>query len=1443
MPNNIESQKPAVSETTGIANFRELVNYRNTTNKGYVRLISDDNGGFRVEKFNNKVDVPLCFRSNTSAEHNRSVRQKLAEALESDLHFLGSEEAEEIRNLILKPKGGAGARAEAGPGVDGTALSRRELMGILQAHDAHFNTREGRRRILDGLYRDAMSRVDSDEYRDFKTQEDFEKAKEQFVKKFLVPLEPRGGKGFVFRDSDFLVHDNTDLLSEVENEDFSKIEGVFRQYITGLKARLDAAVPRANAEAKCIDLVAAAAAKGETESAFGFSVTGEDHNSLRDSLLEYLGSADDIGVRDQLMEHLDAVGENGRGAGSDARGLILSLFVGRALPAVLQNAVANVRGVVGEGGSGDDRIRKAAADAIDIDKVVTAARRFVNEVSAQIINGRYGLGEVNDEIEKQNHGVVNEDGMAKSGAKMRLFAYSERSAVGAAIRGEQGSVPTQRLRKYVYDFCAGQFGDGLDDGGMREAKTLDNKALETYGDKEAVAYMKDCIDHWGLEDVAVRGLCSKMMPNIMRKGGDFKKSAGKVSNALDSYADFVDGNGKYIAAATIREVESRLAAMVGENAFPKDDAETFRRYFEGSVKKAMDRAVGRFFERMPDDDFEGSDGESVIRNLKLLEDLFDEERSVAVGEMNGILDAAGAICRSEPQGCRSLLDFKSRVREFVDTLEKDDAGRLDVAGKCSVPELSEPLERLYLQTLAQEVQPGSGELAEGTGEKVRGTFASKAKSLIEDVNGLSARLDRQLKGFLEEGARKALAADGNDPYGKLGASECKAVAGSVADDVLKPLEDEVRAFKRRFLTDRETSVRKSGDADMAMEFLRDAGIDVAFSRENIGSVYAPVLKAREQKVDEWLEEIRADDKQDALVREAQWHFMHTEPSSEAFGAISRDKDVALPYDERDRILERFMRDSLPAALDRAGKFRQLYADDPFDSVRDDVCAAALRRAKNFVAFYNEFAGMVARNKVIAKFAYSYQNAQVKNPEVYESVGKKMMFDFVYDKCASADLPADSAGVRRIFDEFQKSLDEEWGKYDKYLDDFDKVIVDGYKALEAAGASQDDVKYIGEELLKTSMHARARHAIVREFDEPGVVPNPEDIRKYAEERARDLLGGIEKALKGVDFTNDETLGGALYKTSNLKEFANDGNFMSAARKAVQSVLGDKADLVAAARRQAIDHAVYYGDDTAVKELEAVVGEALVGVKREIIKNEIEKLIYEFAHEDLRATIDGNQSAYRKEAAINISDLTSLYNRAYERVRDIALNDDLESLLPMSMKELRMALRAKYAEQMNSPAVGDNFANFDRIARERVGMLDRISNLVKQDEGEMKPYLADAIAAHFKVKDGKIVSVSSESMDDFKNAYRFLSDNLAERMYPLLDEVLAKLSGEQAQGNVKSRLKSLDKDEIEGVIRSEALEAVKALDKYVKWLGAIKTDHYDEAHELREWIRKQPPVHGK
>lgn len=128
--------------------FRNMVNTTDgAKNKGYVRLKLNSDGKVGIEKFNNKINVNLFFRSYTRTERgdDKAVRKMFADALNatSDLKYMSEENRQTIINTL---RIGNTENQPARKKYD--ALSRLETKAVLNAYDAEMNTINGRKAIL-----------------------------------------------------------------------------------------------------------------------------------------------------------------------------------------------------------------------------------------------------------------------------------------------------------------------------------------------------------------------------------------------------------------------------------------------------------------------------------------------------------------------------------------------------------------------------------------------------------------------------------------------------------------------------------------------------------------------------------------------------------------------------------------------------------------------------------------------------------------------------------------------------------------------------------------------------------------------------------------------------------------------------------------------------------------------------------------------------------------------------------------------------------------------------------------------------------------------------------------------------------------------------------------------------------------------------------------------
>ena len=137
------TDKQVANANFSVDNFRAAVNYVNTKNKGYVRFEADGNGGVKIAKVNNKIDLKIGWRTNIDSVKNLAMRQKFANAIKNDLKWANGADVQKIVDKILKVKDGGVNRTDP--------LSRKEIEKIFGDYDRIMNSPLGRMKIVDSI--------------------------------------------------------------------------------------------------------------------------------------------------------------------------------------------------------------------------------------------------------------------------------------------------------------------------------------------------------------------------------------------------------------------------------------------------------------------------------------------------------------------------------------------------------------------------------------------------------------------------------------------------------------------------------------------------------------------------------------------------------------------------------------------------------------------------------------------------------------------------------------------------------------------------------------------------------------------------------------------------------------------------------------------------------------------------------------------------------------------------------------------------------------------------------------------------------------------------------------------------------------------------------------------------------------------------------------------
>ena len=334
MSKNISvAQLEGNNKTYGIDEFRSMVNYTSGTNKGYVRfqLTSE---GLKLQKINNKIDFPLSWRSNMSANHNNAIRAKFLAAMENDLKYMG-DTGNTIRNLILTPKKLDGT-LEAGK-----ALSRRDIKAVFERFDSMFNDGVGRNVILNNFMKAAMAECG------------FTGDQDEFARDYLRT----GDVGIDHRFTEYITSKDGDVANLPPSERMVKNEVAFRSLLHQLEDLVDAAKMRLKTENTLKSIATACAKKGGD---FGVKISDDDLGVVRSSLVKLLDKA---GVQDVDL-----------GFGSKNTGL--EMFLKNVLPIVVRQGAENLREL-------PNLNDKASVDEVldaefNIDRIVSLAKDFIN---------------------------------------------------------------------------------------------------------------------------------------------------------------------------------------------------------------------------------------------------------------------------------------------------------------------------------------------------------------------------------------------------------------------------------------------------------------------------------------------------------------------------------------------------------------------------------------------------------------------------------------------------------------------------------------------------------------------------------------------------------------------------------------------------------------------------------------------------------------------------------------------------------------------------------------------------------------------------------------------------------------------------------------------------------------------------------------------------------
>lgn len=1151
-----QAQLDANQATYGIDDYRKMVNYTSGTNKGYVRFTKDSNGKLKLEKFNNKIDVPLSWRSNVSPAHNKAVRAKFLNAIENDLKYMG-DSGNNIRKLVLAPKD---------PGKDvedaGKALSRRELQKIFEKFDAQFNTGNGRICILSEFMKSAKLACG------FKGDDD------TFVRDYLKVKEA----GISYPLEDYTAMKEGEGVEALPlHQRMVKDEDSFRQLLSRLESLVDDAKQRVNVETA---LKSAASALAKNGGEFGMALDPDTEGKVRAALSKLLQCAK---VEDVDLDF---------GSGNPA----LELFIKNVLPIMVKEGAENLKDAAAAG----DAAKEAVLDAdFNIDRVFSLAREFIEGAKAAVEDKKDAPKEGGDAVDRYISGMkevfagqiegLNKVAVFKKAREVFTLNMNGGKVVNPALAKDVAEMAPQFIKEAKLDLYTAQF---IKDHFAKSAAAVMEpeadfmKKAEDVINKVKIAGQINFGERWqtnpgvtNLSDVRVAAggnveaflsEMGKRVANIVndKKGGLplYEKLMSrtltailnqKIRNAAES-----DGVARiHIDAAAFDDVEKRLRRTVdtycefrgGKGAQILEKAEAaFRRQldrlskkgnldpqgynmlladFHNRMKAAFENAATRFLDRAPRS-ADVDAGETKRADLTFLTNALNEEKSAVLADMHQRI-ATMVITRGfNPDVRRSLLtDMDARINECAERLKNE-----KIAPNFATDDalMGEALKKLYYKVLADvcgKKAIAGKQMPANLVSKVKDEFYAAAKNLVAKANNLANVIDGEFKrmaGVAAEGLTKFL---GHDKYEKdLPPKEYTAMLESLRADLTLALKGKMDALKRGYLLHPEAYTKKDVDDFKAIsDIFEHVGKDGVYTQDSVTRIFRDITDARFAAVHAWIYNPTGPDGKgkfadDMIAGEMQ---RLAEPAAGKAGEYAKK----LPKNERANIVSA----AVTAVLANAEKYALSYATGGKEAFQKRIAAEVQAIVDRHVEAHAKFREQFVKDAqpYLAKYVDALRTEKKDGIQVATDKMNAVLDEISRQKEPPAikgfALAFDGMLQKLVNDRVDMKMDEflaysakVTAAYEKCIPAFNEEIAARREELKAAGATDDDLKFFDEKLAPV-LRSEIETILQTHIDNPNVLAN---AVTFGRAQAKTYVERMVRAIREADMSNATSLHATL-----------------------------------------------------------------------------------------------------------------------------------------------------------------------------------------------------------------------------------------------------------------------------------------------------------------------------
>lgn len=746
--------------TLSIDDFRNAVNYKNPTNKGYVRFVPDGNGGVKLDKVNNKIDFMISWRTNIDAQKNMAMRQKFVAAMTNDLRWADQTRVQRIADKIALAVGDvAGSRTDA--------LSRKELETAFRGYDDLMNTAFGRIQMIDNLLKATAERCGLG---------GTDNAIGELKKRFLDFSGDLADPSLFAGTNDGVERGKPGYMKMAELD--------FKTLLHNLELKCDEAVKKSKIENLLKNKAEMFTGAKALDNTFGLHLSLDETAELRGTLLHFLSIK---GLAPQQGE----AGVIGTG------GMVFEKFMTTVLPELFKQGVESVRQWGGENGDAalatdanfsyeaimDEAVKfmREAQEFLDNPPKEafqsTGDRRFDNILASeqQVVNGSRNLAlvghiqsgvedvEANSNMDKADVAKLMKDAKGAAGAYkaeglLEVFTknFLARRGIGEEVKARDihGDAAIAACNKVLHEMRNVGIAARLQAGAASKDPVTGLKLKQDDGMGHYLRDMTSAINDIasgkdGMDMALVGKLLSFTLANIASRkvemvgngiGNDLKlgeageaKDMELLRKTADAYFSFESTVGKTIAKAKT-SFEKMARAQLNRKLIRQEEFNAMIAHAQSKFAGAHKAALTAFFLKSPVEDADAG--------AKMLSRIFNGKMDEAMAELSNEL-AVNALGHAIGVKQKGIL---ARVEEHVmDAMAQPGLAdvKLGIDGVIGEKEargilLKGELKRLYSKTLAGMIKKlpkvdGHVTVTDNFVDKVKAEFNSKAKSFVKEI--------------------------------------------------------------------------------------------------------------------------------------------------------------------------------------------------------------------------------------------------------------------------------------------------------------------------------------------------------------------------------------------------------------------------------------------------------------------------------------------------------------------------------------------------------------------------------------------------------------------------------------------------------------------------------------------------------------------------------------